>query len=143
MSLVGTQEVTIDSHGTDGRPGSHITVAYVGAMIWLYDLRAVRTYSKIWNEGIARIYAEQLPEIRLLTHTETEFPMTIGIRAAAGDEPDLIPRHECLIVKIGNVNWAVYDRAAFQHQMATWTRVTQLAEPVLPRVHNPRLRTGR
>lgn len=54
VALADSQDVTIDTHGTDG-PGSHLSVAYACVLIWLYDLRAVTTYGRVWSETAASI----------------------------------------------------------------------------------------
>ncbi len=139
LSLVGRQEVTIDSHDSDG-PGSHITVAFAGVILWFYDLPSVQAYRRVWTETAARIYAASLPATRDLAVTPVgQFAPTVGVRAAAGDAPDVQPRGDCLIVKMGHITWAVYDRAAFDHQVTTWQRVGQLADLILPDRYIPTL----
>lgn len=138
LSLVGRQDVTVDSHGTDAGPGSHITVAFAGVILWLFDRQAVRAYHHVWSKTAARVYAASLPATRDLEVTPVgQFAPTVAVRATAEDHPDVQPRGNCLIVKMGHISWAVYDRAAFDHQVATWERLVQLADLVLPEKHLP------
>lgn len=140
LSLVGRQNVTVDSHGTNAGPGSHLTVAFAGVILWFYDRPAVQAYRRVWTETAARIYAASLPATRDLQVTPVgQFTPTVGVRATSGDVPDVQPLRDCLIVRMGHLSWAVYDRAAFQHQTDTWERVAQLAELVLPEKHTPTL----
>ncbi len=102
-------------------------------MIWLYDLRAVKTYGRVWTETAAGIYAGRLPQARELDVPAVGgYSPTIGIRATGSDQVDIYPRAEAVIVKIGHVTWAVYDRDGFDHQVALWHRVAKIARLTLP-----------
>ncbi len=92
LSLVGRQNVTVDSHGTDAGPGSHITVAFAGVILWFYERPAVQAYRRVWTETAARIYAASLPANRDLEVTPVgQFAPTVGVRATSGDVPDVKP----------------------------------------------------
>lgn len=138
LSLVGQQDVTIDSHGTDAGSGSHVTIAFAGIILWFYDRPAVHAYRAVWTKTAARIYAASLPVTRDLEVIPVgQFAPTVAVRATAGDHRDVQPRGNCLIVSMGHISWAVYDQAAFQHQIDTWERVAQLAELALPEKYTP------
>ncbi len=143
IALAGAQQATIATHGTPG-PGSYIAVTYAGLMIWLYDQRAVTTYRTPWNEGAARIYAAALPVSRQLAATAAGgYSPTIAVRATGADRPDIYPRKSALIVQVGNITWAVYDRAAYDDQVALWRKVDRLAKLVLPRSYDRRPRRAK
>lgn len=132
VALAGSQHVTIDTHATDG-PGSHLSVAYASVIIWLHDLRAVNTYGRVWTETAASIYAGRLPQARELNVPAVGgYSPTIGIHATGSDQVDIYPQAQAVIVKIGHVSWAVYDRDAFDHQVALWHRVAKIARLTLP-----------
>lgn len=131
IALAGRQQSCLSSHG-EGGPGSTIQVADLGVLITLYDRRAVKRYATLWNESAARVYADALPVERPLAVPAGSSAVTIAVRAHAAHSASITPGPDCLLVSIGSLRWAVYDQTAYRSQIELWTRVTQLAELVLP-----------
>lgn len=131
IALAGRQHPTIDTHGT-GEPGSMITVIVGTALIRLHDQLAVATYTQAWTTFAARHYGPKLPESRELTAANGAEP-AITVEARGQDQADSFPGDGFLVVRIGRLSWAVYDRQAYTEQVETWTTISQLSEIVLPR----------
>lgn len=134
----GAQNAAITTHGNGG-PGSYIAVTYAGLMIWLYDQRAVTTYKSIWNEHANWVYAAALPASRELADPHHGgYAPTVAVRATGLDRTNIYPRKDALVVQVGHITWAVYDRAAYDGQVALWTKIDQLAQLILPARFAPR-----
>lgn len=131
ISLAGAQHPVLSSHG-DGGPGSTVQIADLGVLITLYDRLAVKRYATLWNEAAGRVYANALPLQRDLTLPKGASTITLAIRARSAHTATITPGPDCVVVTIGSVHWAVYDQLAFRGQVDLWTKVTQLADLVLP-----------
>lgn len=134
VSLVGAEPVSLDAHGTGGA-GSLITVTVGSVAVWLHDRRAADCYCHAWLDGVAAEAGMYLPSTNHFDvgQRAATYPV-LAVHADGWDRhaSTYNPTRRELIVTVGYVTWAVFDRVAYDIQTDAWRRVRDLSGLILP-----------
>src|SRR6478609_6905672 len=133
----GYQRPQISAHG-DGGAGSQILVKIGNCMLHMQDYRGAVLYHRTWSNSDAPSFSLELPKYRPVPWRRLAPRPTLMVEVRGGseygDETKVwMDDQRRLLIRIGQLTWAMYDRHAHDSLALAFKMVRDVADDMLPR----------